>query len=230
MTCPCGCDMEERFVDRRATLLGFLFLLCGLVSAPFASEPLVIGWDDLAPQPVEVDNPFSRLEPDQLDGLRKLLRYQMSQNRGSDLITAAEAETLRAKLEADGLDVDWLFEQRRIIMETRHRVATETNADLIGKRVRMPGYLLPLTLEERKAVEFLLVPTLGACIHTPPPPANQVVHVRYPEGFEIQGLFTPIWISGELQSENSVEKVRYADGETDVQRSYAMTATLVEPY
>lgn len=213
-----------------ATLTGVLLVLSSYAYATSAPEPLAIGWDDLAPEPVAYDNPFTRLEPGQLDGLRKLLRYQLDQGNDGSTLTADEAEALRAELEADGLDVEWLFEQRKIIMETRQRIDTATNDALIGKRIRMAGYLLPLTLVEHKAVEFLLVPTMGACIHTPPPPANQVVHVHYPQGFAVEGLFTPIWVSGDLQAENSVANVRYADGETNVQRSYAMTATLVEPY
>ena len=204
-------------------------VLCGLAAPGFAEEPKVIGWDDLAPAPIEYDNPFSELSPEQLDGLRKLLRFQQageSDGRGSP----EEAAALRAKLEADGLDIEGLFEQRRIIMETRQKIATATNDELIGQSVRIPGYLLPLEIKEQKAVEFILVPTVGACIHTPTPPANQMVHVHYPDGFAIKVLYTPIWISGELLAETKVETVRYVDGETRVEMSYAMEAASVEPY
>lgn len=52
-----------------------------------------------------------------------------------------------------------------------------TNQDLDGARVRMTGYLVPLDAQQGGLREFLLVPYFGACIHTPPPPANQIVHV-----------------------------------------------------
>ncbi|MFN3303629.1 MAG: DUF3299 domain-containing protein [Roseateles sp.] len=53
-----------------------------------------------------------------------------------------------------------------------------TRADLEGRSVQLSGYVVPLDLGWGGVREFLLVPYAGACIHTPPPPANQVVHVR----------------------------------------------------
>jgi len=100
----------------------------------------------------------------------------------------------------------------------------------IGTSVRLPGYVLPLEFKDRKAVEFLLVPTVGACIHTPPPPANQVVHVVYPEGIEVNGLFTPVWITGSMVAQSSVQDVGYVDGQAPVSVSYSMQPQLVEGY
>ena len=205
-------------------------VICGLAVPALASEPRVVGWDDLAPEPVEYDNPFSGLSPEQLRALRKLLRFQQAEDSGGKVVTSEEAAALRAELEADDLDIEWLFEQRKIIMETRQRIATATNDELIGETVRIPGYLLPLEINDQKAVEFLLVPTVGACIHTPAPPANQMVHVHYPEGFAIEGLYTPIWVNGKLLAENKAQTVRYVDGEARVETSYTMTADKVEPY
>ncbi|MFN5811592.1 MAG: DUF3299 domain-containing protein, partial [Burkholderiales bacterium] len=48
----------------------------------------------------------------------------------------------------------------------------------INKKVRLPGYAVPLDADRSDKREFLLVPYFGACIHTPPPPANQIVLVR----------------------------------------------------
>lgn len=49
---------------------------------------------------------------------------------------------------------------------------------LDGESIRIAGYLVPLEYNEKKLIsEFLLVPYYGACIHTPPPPANQIIHV-----------------------------------------------------
>lgn len=49
--------------------------------------------------------------------------------------------------------------------------------ELNGARIRINGYLVPIEQSGGKLKEFLLVPYFGACIHTPPPPANQIVHV-----------------------------------------------------
>jgi hypothetical protein len=211
-------------------LLAVSAVIFGLAVPAFASEPRAIGWDDLAPAQVEYDNPFDELTPEQMQGLRKLLRFQLAEGSGGSTITPEEASALRTELEADGLDVDWLFEQRRIIIETRQKIATATNDELLGQSVRIPGYLLPLEIKDQKAVEFLLVPTVGACIHTPPPPANQMVHVRYPDGFMVEGLYTPIWVSGALSAEGKSQTVRYVDGEAWVETSYTMEADRVDPF
>ncbi len=52
------------------------------------------------------------------------------------------------------------------------------NLALDGQMVRLHGYVVPLEDPKGELKEFLLVPYLGACIHTPPPPENQIVHVR----------------------------------------------------
>ena len=49
----------------------------------------------------------------------------------------------------------------------------------LNKKVRLPGYAVPLDADRSDKREFLLVPYFGACIHTPPPPANQIVSVSY---------------------------------------------------
>ena len=51
----------------------------------------------------------------------------------------------------------------------------------------MPGYLLPLEFSGKLVSEFLLVPWVGACIHTPPPPPNQIVHVKTDKPIELAG-------------------------------------------
>ena len=54
---------------RMYMLLAATAVICGFATPAFASEPRVVGWDDLAPEPVEYDNPFSSLSTEQLDGL-----------------------------------------------------------------------------------------------------------------------------------------------------------------
>jgi len=52
-----------------------------------------------------------------------------------------------------------------------------TRSELDGAKVKMSGYVVPLDTNRGQTKEFLLVPYFGACIHVPPPPANQIVHV-----------------------------------------------------
>jgi hypothetical protein len=197
-----------------------------LIGTPsFALEPKITKWTDLAPEPVQYDNPFAALSPDQLLGLRALLRHKQGEK-----LPREELAALRLKLRNDGLDIDRLFAQREMIMKKRRHAATKTTDSIVGQVVRLPGYLLPLEIENQKAVEFLLVPTVGACIHTPPPPPNQMVHVRYPTGYPVQGLYSPIWVIGKLEAESVTPDVQYVDGQMQVDVGYAMNADSVEAY
>ncbi len=72
--------------------------------------------------------------------------------------------------------------------------------ELDGQRVKLPGFMVPLDGDENKVTEFLLVPYFGACIHTPPPPANQIVYVDYPKGVNPQMLYDPVWIEGPIKA------------------------------
>jgi hypothetical protein len=95
--------------------------------------------------------------------------------------------------------------------------------DLDGKRVKLPGFVVPLDTDGQKTGEFLLVPYYGACIHVPPPPANQTVHVVTDTDREYQGgLFDPVWVSGILKVESSSSELAEA--------GYRLEATKVESY
>jgi hypothetical protein len=213
----------------RTTLFLLLVVAVCLASPVRALDAPAISWAELAPPPVEYENPFNELTAEQMDGLRRLVRLQ-SQVASGESSAAADASALQAELESSGLDVDGLLAKRLEIMMLRRAATNGVNELLIGKTVRIPGYVLPLEFVDQKAVEFLLVPTVGACIHTPPPAANQLVHVRYPQGVEIRGYYDPVWIGGQLAAENSVQAVRYVDGERSVETSYFMQPVLVEPY
>jgi hypothetical protein len=97
-----------------------------------------------------------------------------------------------------------------------------TVASMAGRSVRLPGYLVPLDQAKDGLREFLLVPYFGACIHTPPPPANQIVHVR--SQTPVKGLrsMDAVWVSGTLQIDST---------KTDMGVSgYAMIAHQVQAY
>jgi uncharacterized protein len=70
---------------------------------------------------------------------------------------------------------------------------------LDGKRVRIGGYVVSLDFDATRVKEFLLVPFVGACIHVPPPPANQIVYVKSEQGFDVSGTFEPVWVTGTLK-------------------------------
>ena len=72
--------------------------------------------------------------------------------------------------------MDW-----RMLRELNYRTGKVSPSlkALDGKLVKIPGYMVPLEDDSEVVSEFLLVPYVGACIHTPPPPPNQIVQVKY---------------------------------------------------
>ena len=75
-----------------------------------------------------------------------------------------------------------------------------TNPALNGTEVKIPGFLVPLEENNGQVSEFLLVPYFGACIHTPPPPANQIIHVKTSNATKGLRAMDTIWITGKLQT------------------------------
>lgn len=97
-----------------------------------------------------------------------------------------------------------------------------TNPALDGKAVRIPGYIVPLDQNGEGLKELLLVPYFGACIHSPPPPSNQIIHVTLPERAPGLRSMATVWVRGTLRVERSESAMAPS--------SYVMAATGIEPY
>jgi hypothetical protein len=91
-----------------------------------------------------------------------------------------------------------------------------------GKRVRIPGFLLPLDFSGTGVTDFLLVPYVGACIHVPPPPPNQLILVTTDAPYESDGLFEPVSVTGTMTSMAATTEF--------AEVGYAIAAEAVEPY
>jgi hypothetical protein len=93
-----------------------------------------------------------------------------------------------------------------------------------NRRLRLLGYIVPLQFAKQRHVsEFLLVPYFGACIHTPAPPASQVVHVTpaVPVSPEMRAT-SAVWVAGTLKVERSESELGAA--------WYRMSGADVNPY
>ncbi len=95
-------------------------------------------------------------------------------------------------------------------------------ASLDGKRVRIAGFTATLERNNEGVTEFLLVPYFGACIHTPPPPANQIVHVLPASPVPAEQAIFPVWVTGTLRTVSTVT----AEGAA----GYRIDQAQVEPY
>ena len=95
--------------------------------------------------------------------------------------------------------------------------------EMDGVNARIPGFVVPLkTTQDMRILEFFLVPYYGACIHVPPPPPNQIIHVKYKEGFTLEALYDPVWIEGTLEIERTENDLGTS--------SYSIVAEQVSPY
>jgi len=97
-----------------------------------------------------------------------------------------------------------------------------TNIAMEGQNVRIAGYLVPLDETKDGLIQFLLVPYFGACIHTPPPPSNQIIEVRPTQPVKGFRPMDTVWISGTLRTLRSETYMGTS--------SYRMDALRVEPY
>ncbi|MCY4263585.1 MAG: DUF3299 domain-containing protein [Gammaproteobacteria bacterium] len=78
----------------------------------------------------------------------------------------------------------------------------DVNPDLVDKRIMIPGFIVPTAYsEDRRVTEFFLVPFFGACLHLPPPPPNQIIHVSYEQGVPLENFYDAHVVHGLLKSE-----------------------------
>jgi hypothetical protein len=75
-----------------------------------------------------------------------------------------------------------------------------SNPLIEGKAIRLAGYVVPLEEATRQTKEFLLVPYMGACIHAPPPPSNQIVHITLRHPVPVLQAMDPVYVSGVIKS------------------------------
>lgn len=100
--------------------------------------------------------------------------------------------------------------------------ATKLNESLNGAYVKLPGFIIPLELGSDGVTEFVLVPYVGACIHTPPPPPNQLVLVRTIDPWPSDQLWDPVWVIGRMSTQLISTEV--------AETGYALTADRMVVY
>jgi uncharacterized protein len=91
-----------------------------------------------------------------------------------------------------------------------------------GRNIRIPGFMIPLDKTGESVQSFLLVPYFGACIHSPPPPSNQMIQVLLDK--PLMGFHTmdSVWVYGVME----VERTDSPWGKT----TYVVKAAKVEAY
>jgi hypothetical protein len=79
--------------------------------------------------------------------------------------------------------------------------AIKLNEDLNGAYIKMPGFIIPFDVSAEGVTNFMLVPFVGACLHTPPPPANQLLMVNAAKPWLGDELWDPVWVTGTMRTQ-----------------------------
>ncbi len=182
-----------RDITRRPLLGALLGLLAGPLRAGPASAPATA-----APSTYQ-DITWAHLTPMGWDPLKRFRAMKL--DRLSDLNPRTQA----------------LMDEMREAFDNAPLVNT-----LDGQAVRLPGYVVPLQGDAQGLREFLLVPYFGACIHTPPPPANQIIHVHLAQPTRGLRAMDAVWASGRLHVDRQPSDMGMS--------GYRLDAALAAPY
>lgn len=187
-------------MHKLSVLIASAWALClpAILFAPAAmAQPLVLGWEDLVPEPFTGKRIVMPQQDERL-GKPKAKDFQVTEEELKEFL--GEVEFMRD-------------------MQPR---GAQLVGSLDGKVVRIPGYVTPVGFDGDDITQFLLVPFLGACIHVPPPAANQIIYVKNAKGLKLEQVWEPIWLTGTLTT-NSVSTILADVG-------YTMNVGSVEPY
>jgi len=199
-----------------------------------ADAPQRIMWEDLAPglSKVDPDDPFVKMPFEQLADLSDLAAIRDRRAAGETLSAkdSKDEQMLVERLGQAGIDAEAMLAKRKELIARRQTQSVAINSRLNNALVRIPGYVLPLEYKGKQVSEFLLVPWVGACIHTPPPPPNQIVHVVPAKPFESTGMFAAVWVTGRLSAASTKRSLFMIDGSSDIDIAYSLKASAVEPY
>ena len=213
-------------MKRLAQILGLI--ICCYAFASESSEILQLQWNDLVPQENPNTNPLTNLSEKERASIEWIIHLRSNlpekvEPKYKEMY--AEMDAALPELERKGIDVDKIIANRRLMK-------TAINTDLEGRRIKIPGYLLPLEFSGTMVTEFLLVPYVGACIHAPPPPPNQIVHVKVltKGGYKSSKYFDPIWVTGVISAKAMVSDLFLVDGSAEINIGYTMKADIIEPY
>ena len=213
----------------KITAIAFLFL----TTTTNAEENVqLITWDDLLPSTQPMEDPFKDLTGEQLYDLESIVYFREVDGQEGAISPRDTKEVieLTANLKSANLDVDGLLSTY-----TKYIAEIELRNGLIddkmdGRLVRLAGYVLPLEFSEAGVDEFLLVPYVGACIHVPPPPKNQIVYVRLDHTINADDLYRPVWVTGRISVEATDKDLSLVDGQSNISIGYTLKSAKAEDY
>ena len=212
-----------------------IMLLVSSAAISGAASKVELNWPKLVPKPAQpLVDPLGKLTQDQRFDFETVVwsrsltveQRQLPENK----MALEDAETYEKNFKKAGIDITKLMVQyadweRKILARQKDVVK-----GLDGKQVRIPGYLLPLEFSEKGVHDFLLVPYVGACVHVPPPPPNQIILLRLKKPFRPTELYTPVWASGLMRTKATSRSLFLVDGSRDISIGYHIDKGAIEVY
>ena len=190
-------------------------LITLMAGAPLQAE--VIGWDALPDPAKAFHDPIRALDYAALSDLSRILRLRdrLNSDDVSDVARPrleGQVQALVAGLGARGVDADRMLALLPETEDRRRRAGLAVNPALEGETVTLSGYAFPGPVGIDGANVAYVVPEIGMCSHTPPPPPNMLVRVRIASGSALETLYQPVRVTGRLVTHYSVEDVFVVDG------------------
>ncbi|MEM7776475.1 MAG: DUF3299 domain-containing protein [Pseudomonadota bacterium] len=215
------------------TLQSVVALISALVLLVTASQALAardLKWPDLLPKLPPIKDPLATLNAEERIELETILwvRQLTEAERAERKEIVQEAGRYEQKFRQKGIIIDRLVENYAVFDKKLTARQRKVNAKLSGETVRLTGYLLPLEFSEDGETEFLLVPYVGACIHVPPPPPNQIVLVTLSAKYKANEVFTPVRVTGKLATKAASKRLYLVDGAADISVGYHLSDGAIE--
>lgn len=165
----------------------------------------LISWEDLMPDGEDeiLAELYAQFFAEQENLLQTQIPLSEAANEQADLLSRIDEGSAEDTMEQIGT----------------YNVVEELN----GKKVRLPGYVVPLDFNASFEYNvFLLVPYFGACLHTPPPPPNQIVFVTSEALAKVENINDPVWVEGHLKTGQFGSELGNS--------AYELTLSKLEPY
>jgi len=212
-----------------------LFIVAALAGQGAMTAPgLVVDWSELPDPSAQIfDDPYRDLSPEQFDDVIFVIRLRgrLQQDIGSAeerqkwqnlLIETEDA------LSADGIDVDWLLDQRQIVLQRRDKAGTAGNPEFEGQTVTLSGFAIPAPPDGDGQPVAYLVPERGMCSHVAPPPPNQMIRVRLSGDWAPSYFHEPVRLTGVLSIDPTDRKMLVVDGVVPMRATFRLDAEHVE--
>ena len=194
----------------RKIFLATIILVIGTLRSPVGrAETIDLYWKDL--MPIGEEETLNQLYEEFYENLQSKIDNQIAAATPLSQVDPASGGDMGVDAIMEGSPLDQM-----------EQIGTfNTVDDLDGESVRLPGYIVPIDFRaDEKYTEFLLVPYFGACLHSPPPPPNQIVFVQSEEPVKVSDIYAPYTIEGTLQTERQYSEIGNA--------AYTMVLTQLE--